>query len=76
MLEFEEDGRKIEKETAERHKEDLEKFENELESSIPLKFRENREILNLKKIEGALVKQREYFIIVINIKLYNILKLY
>ena len=61
MYEFAEEGFKIENEIIEKHKEDLIKFEEELEKSIPIKYRENSEILNLRKIEGALVKQREYF---------------
>jgi len=60
MLEFDEEARKIEQELIDRQKEEFSKVQDELEKAIPFKPKDSSEVLNLKKIEEHLAKQKNY----------------
>lgn len=60
MEEFNVDAAKLEEDVIKKHKEDLMKFEQELSIEIPAKPKDSSELLNLRKIEQQLAKQKEY----------------
>eukprot|EP01017_Pseudomicrothorax_dubius_P038119 TRINITY_DN5672_c0_g1_i1.p1 TRINITY_DN5672_c0_g1~~TRINITY_DN5672_c0_g1_i1.p1 ORF type:complete len:309 (-),score=117.76 TRINITY_DN5672_c0_g1_i1:162-1088(-) len=60
MLDFQEEAAKAENELLSRHQEELTKFAEELEKSLPDRPKDSSEILNLRRIEESLARQREY----------------
>ena len=60
MAEFNEQAAAIEEQMMIRHQEEMRKFLEELEMSIPTKPRDSAEILNLRKIQQTLAKQKDY----------------
>eukprot|EP00828_Plagiopyla_frontata_P041928 TRINITY_DN6129_c0_g1_i12.p2 TRINITY_DN6129_c0_g1~~TRINITY_DN6129_c0_g1_i12.p2 ORF type:complete len:210 (+),score=56.44 TRINITY_DN6129_c0_g1_i12:148-777(+) len=60
MQEFDEKATQIEEETITRQEEELQKFEEELEESLPQKPKDSAELLNHRKIEEQLAKQKDY----------------
>jgi len=59
MEEFNEQARTIEEQMIYRHQEEMTKFIEELDMSIPTKPRDSAEILNLRKMQQILAKQKE-----------------
>ena len=59
MNEFNDEAGLIEQEMIKRHQEELAKFEDELNKSIPTKPKDSAELLNLRKIEESLARQQE-----------------
>lgn len=60
MAEFNEQAAAIEEQMMLRHQEEMRKFLEELEMSIPTKPRDSAEILNLRRIQQTLAKQKDY----------------
>jgi len=60
MEEFNEQARTIEEQMIYRHQEEMTKFIEELDMSIPTKPRDSAEILNLRKLQQILAKQKDY----------------
>ncbi|EGR28522.1 hypothetical protein IMG5_173780 [Ichthyophthirius multifiliis] len=60
MLEFNQEAEKVEKETIERHQEEMNKFQEEIEQQITQKPKDTPELLHLRKMEEQLAKQQEY----------------
>lgn len=58
MKEYEEEAKKLEEVLINKHLEAYQKLEQELEESIPKKPKDSAELLNLKKREENLVKQK------------------
>ena len=61
MIEFNEQAMNIEEQMINKHQQELVKFLDELENSISTKPKDSTELLNLRKIEESLAKQKEYF---------------
>lgn len=58
MKEYEEESRKIEDMLRKKHFEAVQQMEEELEKSTPKKPKDSAELLNLRKREAELVKQK------------------
>lgn len=58
MREYQEEATKLEEVLINKHLEALQKMTEELEESIPKKQKDSAELLNLKKREENLVKQK------------------
>ena len=61
MKEYEEESKKIEDVLIKKHFEALQQMEGELEKNTPKKPKDSAELLNLRKREEQLVKQKLYF---------------
>ena len=59
MAEFNDQARAIEEQMIQRHHEEMGQFLEELEMSITTKPKDSAEILNLRKIQQTLAKQKE-----------------
>ena len=59
MGEFNSEAGSIEQEMIKRHQEELAKYEDDLNKSIPTKPKDSAELLNLRKIEESLARQQE-----------------
>lgn len=57
MQEFNEEAAKVEEQTVQRQQDELKKFQDELENSIPAKPKDTPELLSLRKAEESLAKQ-------------------
>jgi len=60
MAEFNDQARAIEEQMIQRHHEEMGQFLEELEMSITTKPKDSAEILNLRKIQQTLAKQKDY----------------
>eukprot|EP01017_Pseudomicrothorax_dubius_P038211 TRINITY_DN5696_c0_g1_i3.p1 TRINITY_DN5696_c0_g1~~TRINITY_DN5696_c0_g1_i3.p1 ORF type:complete len:257 (-),score=97.21 TRINITY_DN5696_c0_g1_i3:129-899(-) len=60
MQEFNEEAAKAEHEMTSRHQEELAKFEEELNNSLATKPKDSAELLNLRKIEENMARQKDY----------------
>ena len=60
MQQFEQDANKAENELITRQKDEFNVVSSELNSVMPLKPKESSEILNLRKIEANMAKQKNY----------------
>ena len=60
MQEFNEQAQLVEEQLIAKHQEDLKKFLEELEMSIPTRPKDSAELLNLRKIQETLAKAKEY----------------
>ena len=60
MAEFNEQARMIEEQTILKHQAEMEKFLEELDTTIPVHPKDSPELLNLKKIQQSLAKKKEY----------------
>lgn len=62
MQEFNEQAAAIEEQMIQRHQDEMRKFLEELEMSLPVKPKDSAELLNLRKIQQTLAKQKEQVI--------------
>eukprot|EP01017_Pseudomicrothorax_dubius_P018650 TRINITY_DN2059_c0_g1_i1.p1 TRINITY_DN2059_c0_g1~~TRINITY_DN2059_c0_g1_i1.p1 ORF type:complete len:293 (-),score=108.02 TRINITY_DN2059_c0_g1_i1:139-1017(-) len=60
MQQFSEEAAQAEQEMTARHQEELAKFEEELNNSLPPQPKGSSELLNLRKIEENLARQKDY----------------
>jgi len=51
MAEFEQEAQKVKEQILQRHDEELQQFQDELENSIPVKPKDSAELLSLRKTE-------------------------
>ena len=61
MIEFNEQAIAIEEQMINKHQQELTKFLEELENFLPIKPKDSAEMLNLKRIQESLARQKEYF---------------
>ena len=61
MIEFNEQAMFIEEQMMIKHNQELVKFLEELENSLSTKSKDSAELLNLRRIQESLAKQKEYF---------------
>ena len=59
MNEFNDQAKELEDQMLQRHQAECDAFVEELEKSIPSKFKESSDLLNLRKIEESLAKQQK-----------------
>ena len=59
MVEYEEESKKIEQQLIDKQEQEVATVTEELEKSLPEKPKDNVELLNLKKMEEQLAKQKE-----------------
>jgi len=62
MREYEEEGKKLEDILIKKHFEAFQQMEEELEKSTPQRAKDSADLLNLRKREENLVKQKLYFV--------------
>ena len=62
--ELREESQLMEKEMSDRHMEEIAKTEAELNETLPKKLKESSELLNLRKMEEHMAKQRKYKFII------------
>eukprot|EP01017_Pseudomicrothorax_dubius_P049840 TRINITY_DN9329_c0_g1_i3.p1 TRINITY_DN9329_c0_g1~~TRINITY_DN9329_c0_g1_i3.p1 ORF type:complete len:193 (-),score=76.89 TRINITY_DN9329_c0_g1_i3:140-718(-) len=60
MAEFADEAAKAESEMVSRQDEELRKFEEELNASLPVRPKDSSELLNLRKIEENMARQKDY----------------
>ena len=65
MKEYEEEAKKLEDVLMKKHFEAYQQMEEELEKSTPQKTKDSADLLNLRKREENLVKQKLYFYLII-----------
>ena len=61
MIEFNEQAIGIEEQMINKHQQELTKFLDELENLLPVKPKDSAEMLNLRRIQESLARQKEYF---------------
>lgn len=66
MLKFNEEAKNVESELIGRQEHEYRQNGEELDRTIPFKPKESSEVLNLKKIEEHLAKQKKYLLIQLN----------
>ena len=62
MIEFNEQAMAIEEQMINKHQQELAKFLEEIENSLPTRPKDSTEMLNLRRIQESLARQKEYFI--------------
>jgi hypothetical protein len=60
MMEFNEQAQQIEEQMLNKHHQELTKFLEELDTNLPVKPKDSVELLNLRKIQENLARQKEY----------------
>lgn len=59
MLGFDEEAKKVEQELIMRQEQEYRQIQEELDKTIPYKPKESSEVLNLRKIEEHMAKQKK-----------------
>lgn len=59
MDEFHADGQRLERDMADRHQRELKESKEELDRQLPIKLKESSELLNLRKMEEHMAKQKK-----------------